>query len=52
MIYTNAHIYPSKYHSYIDDAVKDKILNEYLGINEELSTGVFGFLTKRILLFY
>jgi hypothetical protein len=30
MIYTNAHIYPSKYHSYIDDAVKDKILNEYL----------------------
>jgi hypothetical protein len=30
MIYTSAHVYPFKYHPYIDDVVKDKILNEYL----------------------
>jgi hypothetical protein len=30
MIYTDAHVYPYKYHPYIDDTVKDKILNEYM----------------------
>ena len=32
-------------------SLSHKILNEYLGINEDLSTGIFGFLTKRILLY-
>jgi hypothetical protein len=30
MIYTNAHIYPEKYHQYIDPELETKILNEYL----------------------
>jgi hypothetical protein len=30
MVYSSAHNYPSKYHPYIDDAVKNKILKEYL----------------------
>ena len=30
MIYTDAHIYPTKYHSHIDKELETKILNEYL----------------------
>jgi hypothetical protein len=30
MIYTDAHIYPTKYHPYIDKELEEKILNEYL----------------------
>jgi len=30
MIYTDAHIYPTKYHSLIDKELETKILNEYL----------------------
>ena len=32
-------------------SLSHKILNEYLGINEEISTGTCGFLTKIILLY-
>lgn len=34
-IYTSAHIYPYKYNSYIDDELKNKILNEYLKLYPE-----------------
>jgi hypothetical protein len=30
MIYTDAHVYPTKYHPYIDKELEEKILNEYL----------------------
>jgi hypothetical protein len=30
MIYTSAHIYPEKYHQYIEEELEEKILNEYL----------------------
>jgi hypothetical protein len=30
MIYTSAHIYPEKYHLYIEEELKNKIINEYL----------------------
>jgi hypothetical protein len=30
MVYTDAHVYPTKYHSLIDKELETKILNEYL----------------------
>jgi hypothetical protein len=35
MIYTDAHVYPHKYHQYIDQELINKILNEYLKLYPE-----------------